>query len=578
MIHPALRHRSRVFSSRRNLRRRVARSAAVAAAAAARPVSPAPRPRSPPPHRVVRLARERASEAAAAATAAATRASSRVLSRTTTRRWSVSSLLSSSSTTTTISPLLAALLRANPAQWRAAGEALASAAAASSARSSHRASRAFANVWAEAGFTNHARRSLPNLSGVVVMMLVGGGKALFPATAHCLEKKRAGIGVWNGNGGDGEKTATGTVASLPPAARQTERQFDANEQPDWRGALVENTLTTLRAIHLSFLFFPVIFTAPFLLSKLAGEWGDAAWYRLLRVTLERAGAAFIKWGQWASTRYDVFPAQLCRELEELQANAPEHSYAKTRQILERAYGGAEVVDQIFMWVDPTPIASGSIAQIHRAKLRAGVAEENGGGPKLGFQPRLLRAVGAGVELLASGEWRRIAWSMAEEWRNSAGHWRWNPGSFMPGLGAFVGGDSDSDDAIPNADKLDAARRDEGASASASSSGGNGADESDTRPESRRSRRARREAEARAREDAEGRFVAVKVRHPGVVEVLKRDFAILMWLANATNKIEFLAPFQLEHTVQQFGVHMLQQARSPSHWSPYDRVGVVNAVP
>jgi aarF domain-containing kinase len=51
---------------------------------------------------------------------------------------------------------------------------------------------------------------------------------------------------------------------------------------------------------------------------------------------------------------------------------------------------------------------------------------------------------------------------------------------------------------------------------------------------------------------------VKVRHPGVVEALRRDFAILMWLASATKDVPFLQPFQLEHTVQQFGAHMLQQ--------------------
>ena len=81
---------------------------------------------------------------------------------------------------------------------------------------------------------------------------------------------------------------------------------------------------------------------------------------MLRRTLGSGGAAFIKWGQWASTRYDVFPAQLCKELELLQAGAPEHSWRKTREILERAYGG-EQLDEIFAWMDKAPIASGSIA-------------------------------------------------------------------------------------------------------------------------------------------------------------------------------------------------------------------------
>ena len=54
--------------------------------------------------------------------------------------------------------------------------------------------------------------------------------------------------------------------------------------------------------------------------------------------------------------------------QELQAGAPEHSWRCTERILERAYGAQQLAD-IFVWVEHKPIASGSIAQIHRAKLK-----------------------------------------------------------------------------------------------------------------------------------------------------------------------------------------------------------------
>ena len=66
---------------------------------------------------------------------------------------------------------------------------------------------------------------------------------------------------------------------------------------------------------------------------------------LIRKTLEFAGPAFIKWGQWASTRYDVFPAVLCHELEKLQSTAPEHKWEHTKSTLERVYG--DTFDHIF---------------------------------------------------------------------------------------------------------------------------------------------------------------------------------------------------------------------------------------
>lgn len=39
-----------------------------------------------------------------------------------------------------------------------------------------------------------------------------------------------------------------------------------------------------------------------------------------------AGPAFIKWGQWAATRPDMFPADLCRILAALQTGAPRHDF------------------------------------------------------------------------------------------------------------------------------------------------------------------------------------------------------------------------------------------------------------
>jgi aarF domain-containing kinase len=35
------------------------------------------------------------------------------------------------------------------------------------------------------------------------------------------------------------------------------------------------------------------------------------------MVLEAAGPAFIKWGQWAATRHDMFPPDFCEALEQL---------------------------------------------------------------------------------------------------------------------------------------------------------------------------------------------------------------------------------------------------------------------
>eukprot|EP00891_Asterochloris_glomerata_P006606 jgi/Astpho2/6606/fgenesh1_pm.00101_%23_7_t len=101
-------------------------------------------------------------------------------------------------------------------------------------------------------------------------------------------------------------------------------------------------------------------------------------------TLERAGPAFIKWGQWAATRPDLFPPDLCRALSRLQTAAPRHSFAQTRRIVEAAFN--RPLEEIYADFEEQPVASGSIAQIHKAKLT--VAGAAGGA----FEPGKVVAV------------------------------------------------------------------------------------------------------------------------------------------------------------------------------------------
>ncbi|KAL0927667.1 hypothetical protein M5K25_001865 [Dendrobium thyrsiflorum] len=91
------------------------------------------------------------------------------------------------------------------------------------------------------------------------------------------------------------------------------------------------------------------------------------WLYLVRLTLEKAGPAFIKWGQWAATRPDLFPGDLCNELTKLHSKAPAHSFVYTKNTIERAF--SRKLSDIFEDFEEQPVASGSVAQVHRASLR-----------------------------------------------------------------------------------------------------------------------------------------------------------------------------------------------------------------
>ncbi|KAK9144660.1 hypothetical protein Sjap_004563 [Stephania japonica] len=129
-------------------------------------------------------------------------------------------------------------------------------------------------------------------------------------------------------------------------------------------SLFEGFALFLRAVYLAILFLPVISLAPF--AESFGVQFRKLWLQLVHLTLERAGPAFIKWGQWAATRPDLFPRDMCNELTKLHANAPAHSFAYTKRSIEKAFN--RKLSDVFEDFEETPVASGSVAQVHRATL------------------------------------------------------------------------------------------------------------------------------------------------------------------------------------------------------------------
>ncbi|KAF6163333.1 hypothetical protein GIB67_025197 [Kingdonia uniflora] len=130
-------------------------------------------------------------------------------------------------------------------------------------------------------------------------------------------------------------------------------------------SVLEGLILILRALYLAVLFSPTIAMAPF--ADRFGVQFRKTWLHFVHLTLEKAGPAFIKWGQWAATRPDLFPRDLCTELSKLHTKAPSHSFAYTKRTIEKAF--SRKIHDIFDDFEEVPVASGSIAQIHRATLR-----------------------------------------------------------------------------------------------------------------------------------------------------------------------------------------------------------------
>lgn len=130
-------------------------------------------------------------------------------------------------------------------------------------------------------------------------------------------------------------------------------------------SFIEGVILIFRAAYLAVLFLPAILMAPF--TDMFGVEFRKKWLHLVHSTLEQAGPAFIKWGQWAATRPDLFPNDLCMALSMLHSEAPAHSFNYSKSTIEKAFG--RKLHEIFEQFEESPVASGSIAQVHRASLR-----------------------------------------------------------------------------------------------------------------------------------------------------------------------------------------------------------------
>ena len=91
----------------------------------------------------------------------------------------------------------------------------------------------------------------------------------------------------------------------------------------------------------------------------------------LRRALTELGTTWVKFGQMLSLRPDVVGDDVAEELAKLQATVAPDPPGVAQALVERELGAA--VSDLFGSFDPEPMASGSVAQVHRATLPDGTA-------------------------------------------------------------------------------------------------------------------------------------------------------------------------------------------------------------
>ncbi len=87
-----------------------------------------------------------------------------------------------------------------------------------------------------------------------------------------------------------------------------------------------------------------------------------------RLMLERLGPSFIKFGQILSTRADLLPPDIIAELSNLQEHV---AYMPWERMKKKSNGRLDDLERHFSEFNPIPIASASIAQVYKARLKSG---------------------------------------------------------------------------------------------------------------------------------------------------------------------------------------------------------------
>lgn len=130
------------------------------------------------------------------------------------------------------------------------------------------------------------------------------------------------------------------------------------------GSLAELPGIALRAVRIGgiVLGYLVVFGPGALAARLLRRQWVRGGERLCSLLIS-LGPSYIKLGQLLSTRRDLLPERVCTALGRLADATPPPRRARLEGVLRRAYGGREWPFAEFGW---TPVATGSIATVHRA--------------------------------------------------------------------------------------------------------------------------------------------------------------------------------------------------------------------
>ena len=123
----------------------------------------------------------------------------------------------------------------------------------------------------------------------------------------------------------------------------------------------------------------------------------------IRIALEELGPVFIKLGQALSTRPDLLPEEIANELSKLQDQVTPFAGQEAMNIIQQAFGNN--FHNVFESIETEPLASASVAQVHTATLKHGLAIEGKNGKK--SHEVVIKVLRPGIEKIIESDLRAM---------------------------------------------------------------------------------------------------------------------------------------------------------------------------
>ncbi|KAH7282555.1 hypothetical protein KP509_35G036400 [Ceratopteris richardii] len=92
----------------------------------------------------------------------------------------------------------------------------------------------------------------------------------------------------------------------------------------------------------------------------------------LRKLFERLGATYIKLGQFIASAPTLFPEEYVKEFQNCLDKTPPVPFDQIKDIIREDLG--RPLEEVYDYVDPVPLASASVAQVHAARLKGSMKD------------------------------------------------------------------------------------------------------------------------------------------------------------------------------------------------------------